>query len=84
MKIYTIWAIEPSDPDGFPYLIQSWDEVCISDNPDGWKDELAKANSSYGGENVRILSVTIPSSDVRKLWSVQSVKASKTKQEVVE
>lgn len=50
-----IWA----KLDGFAWLVESWDDDTIMDNPTGWEDAKHKASKGHGSENIRIIKAIV-------------------------
>ena len=57
LKIIVIRAVTTQT---FYWTTEAWDENSLEENPEGFSGALQKARDQHGGENVRVLTVALP------------------------
>lgn len=56
----TVWMIWATNDEGVSiWLVAAWDDDTISDNREGWLEEIEKAEKEHGGRNIRITKTSV-------------------------
>ena len=79
MRLYALFAMRKSsvDDDLLPECLVCWDEFCVEENPDGFDTDCEKAKKSLGDELAfaRVVELSVPDSELRKLFGPASIAA---------
>lgn len=64
-----VWLIIARNGDEM-WLIDAWDDDSVSENPEGWRDALAKARADVEPDDLRVVTATLDWDAVRKAFDV--------------
>lgn len=59
MTIWMIWTTDGVTPNAYVQLECAWDDDSVSTNNAGWLAAVKKAETDFGGQNVRIAKTEI-------------------------
>jgi len=58
MDVFIIWAMTPDQPDA-PWAVSVWDSESRSANEDGFLEDLARQEETYGARFVRVTKTSV-------------------------
>lgn len=67
-----IWQLDSYDQSTLT-LVTAWDRETIEENPDGWAEEIMKAEAVLGARWLRIVQTSVDLDKIRERWGVVSV-----------
>lgn len=67
-----IWQLNPHDQSTLT-LVTAWDSESIYENPNGWAEEIMKAEAILGARWIRIVTTGVDLDKIRERWETVSV-----------
>lgn len=73
ITIHTLWGLRKGTD--FPELMEAWDEFCVDENWDGWKEACDRSIASWGNDIVahRFVNVTVDEAAINAAFETKSV-----------